>query len=306
MEEGQVTWMELGWDWRLVYVAVERGERGGVGFVVAPGVRVLKVVKESARVLWMDVQVQGVGGKTRLVSCYAPHAFKAEQEHAAFYADLEEPTRVREVAQVVILGDMNATLQVGEGGARYALDETERTAERAAASGRLIAYNDEHDVVSVATQHRDAPAPTFDGNGRHEKRMIDHVLVRARWKSSYSATKVCASPVDSDHRVLLCRFRSVFAVDSAPKPPPPDYSALADDTSPVHASFVMELSQLSDYGSFCEVAGRLCRQLPRRRPFKLDPEWLALGGLEQASMREKEARVAIVLQRAVQEVTHLF
>ena len=98
--------------------------------------------------------------------------------------------------------------------------------------------------------------------------MIDHVLVKARWRSAV----LRMSPVYSDHRVVLCQYRPRLHVKTEPSTGSVDFTVLRSDKE-LRDQIASELVAASNYQDLSKKTRDCTAKLPRRRELQLPPVW---------------------------------
>ena len=214
--------------------------------------------------MWMCVEAAS-GTNGWLINVYAPHSESRATEHQVFRSALDTAlSKARDNEYCVVAGDFNAALRPGEGNARHeptASAGHPRTPAMSQASRWLDGFLDSQCLESAATMHRRTAQPTW------RNRMIDHVLIKLRYRSSVRKVRTLDpsqwfSSLVSDHKWVEVALRVKFAVPKRPKPPRPDYSSVGNDPQ-LEEKIAAALSRTTTYEEFCAVSKTLMDELPR-------------------------------------------
>lgn len=209
---GPVFDLPLGSGWHFRYTACTAMGQGGVGILLSPRAeKALDWVKSiSDRILSAQLSSQEGNSrlKTHILCVYSPTSALSSSEASSKHYDTLSST-VGEVPlgqMLIVLGDMNATLQSGSG-VLFTPPQKEN-----ANTPLLSDLIDEHDLLAINTRFRKKTHHLITFHGTRGRCVcLDYVLCRSKWRSCFTDAFSFRAPIESDHKVLVASFKWRFA-----------------------------------------------------------------------------------------------
>eukprot|EP01059_Diplonema_ambulator_P002885 TRINITY_DN1248_c1_g2_i1.p1 TRINITY_DN1248_c1_g2~~TRINITY_DN1248_c1_g2_i1.p1 ORF type:complete len:924 (+),score=214.76 TRINITY_DN1248_c1_g2_i1:37-2772(+) len=238
----------------------------------------------------------------RDVCGYSPHSELPEVRHVQYGEHLQAAVDgERGCVGMVLCTDANATLSCGEGGAAYAPTLTRRTPKSVLASERFASFLENNSLLSAMHMRRAWLHPTFVGfTTKHKPRIIDHIVVKRRFRSSVLGVYTTAPPIKSDHRPVISDISVKYATPKSSDSAKRDYTMLKDPD--VKKNVIDIVNKANDYGEFCSGVGQWVKRLPKQEKFNLQPLWELVVG-EGEPTKEAYNRAA---KRQVATITKCF
>ena len=216
----------------LFYSGSAKGGEYGVGIAIndryVGNVSAWEPVND--RIMWLRFNSRNVA--TTIVQCYAPHEERSKKEKDEFYACLNDVVRkVPGRDLLIIMGDFNARVgndyttwsrSIGKYGAPEEVNDN---------GFRLLEFCVTHDLGVTGTyfQHKKIHMYTWYQRGTQFRSQIDHILVRRRWLSTVSDTRVYrgAEFSNSDHRLVVSTMQIHLSLKRKTLQMIPDLARLA-------------------------------------------------------------------------------
>jgi hypothetical protein len=191
---------------------VTNSAQGGVGLLINSHARkALRSVKpHGSRIMVAEFDGNPV---TSVIVVYSPHNSSTAEDIDQFYDQLSSAVQsVPAHNFLAILGDFNA--RVGKEDAKFAYHGTTNR------NGQyLIDLTQQHGLVISNTAFRKRPGKqwTFRDRYTNEKRQLDYILVRKKWRNSVLNTEAYNSmdSVGSDHRLVSAKVRLSLRANKA-------------------------------------------------------------------------------------------
>jgi hypothetical protein len=211
-EIGPVYTLPLSGGWNFHYTACTDKGQGGVGLLLSPLAEKASdwIRPVTDRILSAQFSSQEGGSrlKTNVLCVYAPTSAPASAVASAEHLDVLS-SAIGDVPlghMLIVLGDMNATLQQGEG-----VLFTPPQPPNANAS-LLSDVLSEHDLIAVNTrfQKRHHRLVTFTGP-QDRNVCLDYALCRSKWFNCFTDAYAFGAPIVSDHKVLAVSFKWRFS-----------------------------------------------------------------------------------------------
>ena len=156
----------------------------------------------------ISVHLQGKPFNITVIQVYAPTSNAEEAEVERFYEDLQDLLELTPKKDVLfIIGDWNAKV-----GSQETPGVTGKfgLGMRNVAGQRLIEFCQENALVIANTlfqQHKRRPYTWTLPDGQHQNQ-IDYILCSQRWRRSIQSAKTRpGADSDSDHELLIAKFR---------------------------------------------------------------------------------------------------
>lgn len=186
----------------------------------------------SERIMWVRCNAKNVS--MTIVQCYAPTDCSKEEDKNVFYEELERVLNgVPKRDLLMVMGDFNA--RVGSDHETWS-----KTLGRYGIEGgesdnglRLLDLSAAQSLCVLGTffQHKRIHQYTWYQRGKDYRSQIDHILIRRRWLSSVSDTRVYRGGdfSNSDHRLLVSKLRLRLTTKRRPRRALLDVNALNDE-----------------------------------------------------------------------------
>ena len=183
---------------------VTNSAQGGVGLLLNSHARkaIRSVTPHGSRILVAEFQGNPL---TSVIVVYSPHNSSNDEDMDNFYAQLSSAIQSIPAHHfLAVLGDFNA--RVGKENETFAYHEaTNRNGQY------LVDLAQQHRLIITNTAFRKRPGKqwTFRDRFTNEKRQLDYILVRKKWRNSVLNTEAysCFDSVNSDHRLVSTKVR---------------------------------------------------------------------------------------------------
>ncbi|KAI5718650.1 hypothetical protein M8J77_024598 [Diaphorina citri] len=193
-------------EYRIIYSGTEGGRTGqrGVAIVLNKpmGMRVTGYVQHSDRILL--VKIKSSPADTVIIQVYMPTSNAEDEEIERMYEeinDLIDKTRAED--NVIIMGDMNAT--VGEGRDGIAVGEF-GLGVRNERGDMLVEFCTRNNLIITNTQfnHHKRRRYTWKAPGDVRRAQIDYIMVKNRFKNQIkNCRSYPAADIGSDHNLVM-------------------------------------------------------------------------------------------------------
>ena len=196
---------EMGNGYKMYY-AGEDGKKNGVGIILSPKMKcnVLEVTRESDRVIWMRLNVDGRA--VNVISAYAPQVGCNSQEKADFWEQMEEVMQKIAENDVVWIGaDFNGKVGEGNIGATEVMGK--HGVGRRNEEGQMIvefALANNMAIVNTYFEKRLSRKITYTSGDRNTQ--IDYILFRrGDMKMTQNCYVLPGEAVAKQHKVVVCK-----------------------------------------------------------------------------------------------------
>ena len=196
---------EMGNGYKMYY-AGEDGKKNGVGIILSPKMKcnVLEVTRESDRVIWMRLNVDGRA--VNVISAYAPQVGCNSQEKEDFWEQMEEVMQKIAENDVVWIGaDFNGKVGEGNIGATEVMGK--HGVGRRNEEGQMIvefALANNMAIVNTYFEKRHSRKITYTSGDRNTQ--IDYILCRrGDMKMTQNCYVLPGEAVAKQHKVVVCK-----------------------------------------------------------------------------------------------------
>ena len=236
-------WKSANTPYTLIYTSANkqmRNRNGGIGLLINNKFSnsIKKYVKISDRALAVHFETKP---ELVMISVYAPTESSKNDVKIKFYDELEEYQNKIKFSVTIILGDLNAQLgkeshithpniignfayhEKTNGNGKKLIDFCEQN------SFRPIQTRFNHKLNFLYTWNSLTLKDNNGNNGDHlNKTQIDHILISSRWLNCIKDCKAYKGWIDSDHRILVAKFKLTTKITTikAEQKPTPDWEQI--------------------------------------------------------------------------------